>query len=64
MTSTDEHAKKIREHLEQISDAIDHGIEDRPMTIGFHCGACAIQLLELYLHKLNKISIGTIRSQP
>ena len=58
MSSTEEHKKKIIEHYEIIGDAIDYGIEQRPTTIGFHCSACIIQLLELYLHKLNLISIG------
>jgi len=60
MTSIDEHKKKIKEHLEEIEDAIEEGIENKPVTIGFHCSACAIQFLELYLHVINKISIGKI----
>ena len=60
MTSVEEHKKKINEHLEEIEDAIDQGIENKPITIGFHCSACSIQLLELYLHILNKIPIGKI----
>lgn len=60
MTSIEEHKKKIEEHLEEIKDAINQGIEKKPITIGFHCSACAIQFLELYLHKINKIPIGKI----
>jgi len=60
MTSEQLHLKKIKEHIEEIDDAILKGIEERPITIGFHCSACAIELLELYLHKLNKISPGKI----
>ena len=60
MTSIEEHKKKIIEHLEEIDDAINHGIEKRPVTIGFHCSACSIQFLELYLHLINKIQIGKI----
>lgn len=60
MTSIEEHKKKITEHLEEISDAINEGVEKKPVTIGFHCSACSIQLLELYLHKNNKIPIGKI----
>ena len=60
MTSIGEHKKKIKEHLEEIEDAIDEGIEKKPITIGFHCSACSIQFLELYLHVINKISIGKI----
>lgn len=60
MTSINEHKKKIQEHLEEINDAIEAGIEKKPVTIGFHCSACAIQFLELYLHKNNLIPIGKI----
>jgi len=60
MTLIEEHKKRIKEHLEEIEDAIDMGIEKKPITIGFHSSACASELLELYLHTLNKISIGKI----
>lgn len=60
MTSTDEHLKKIREHLDEIENAIDEGIEKKPVTIGFNCSACSVQLLELLLHLNNKISAGHI----
>lgn len=60
MTSDEEHLRKIKEHLEEIDDAIDVGIEKRPITIGFHCSSCAVEMLELYLHKINKISAGKI----
>ena len=57
MTSIEEHKKKIKEHLEEIEDAINSGIEKKPVTIGFHCSACSMQFLEIYLHKIDKISI-------
>ena len=60
MTSIEEHKKKIKEHLEEIEDAIEEGAEKKPVTIGFHCPACSIQFLEVYLHVTNKISIGKI----
>jgi len=60
MTSVEEHRKKIQEHLKEIDDAIEQGIEKSPITIGFNCSACAIQFLELYLHIKNKISIGKV----
>lgn len=58
MTSIQEHKRKLREHFEEIEEAIDKGIEKRPATIGFHCSAAAIELLEMYLHKINLISVG------
>jgi len=60
MTSKEEHLKKIKEHLDEINDAIEEGIEKKPVTIGFHCSACSLQFLELYLHIANKIPIGKI----
>lgn len=60
MASIQEHEKRIAEHLEEIEDAINQGIEKKPVTLGFHCSACAVELLELYLHKSNKIPIGKI----
>lgn len=60
MTSIEEHKKKIKEHLEEIEDALNQGIKKKPVTLGFHCSACALQYLELYLHATNKISIGKI----
>lgn len=60
MTSIEEHKKKIEEHLDEIDDAIKQGIEKKPVTIGFNCSACSLQFLELYLHILNKISVGKI----
>ena len=60
MTSIEEHKRKITEHLEEIEDAIDAGVEKKPITIGFHCSSCSIELLEVYLHKMNKIPMGKV----
>lgn len=60
MASIKDHTQRIREHLEEIDDAINQGIDKKPVTIGFHCSVCSIELLELYLHKTNKIPIGKI----
>lgn len=60
MTSIQTHKDHIREHLQEIQDAIAIGIEKRPSTIGLHVSACSISLLELYLHVLGKITVGTI----
>lgn len=58
MGSIQEHKRRIAEHLEELEDAIDKGIEKKPVTIGFHASACALELLELYLHKKDLISAG------
>ena len=60
MGSLSEHKRRIREHLDEINDAIDYGIEKKPITIGFHTSACGIELLELLLHKFNLIPFGKI----
>lgn len=60
MTSIEEHRNKIKEHLDEIGDAIEEGIENKPITIGFHCSACSIQFLEFYLHVTNKIPLAKI----
>lgn len=58
MTAQTIHKTRIKEHLQELKDAISVGIELRPATIGFHTSAAAIDLLELYLHKTEKIPIG------
>jgi len=60
MTAINIYKERIKEHIQEIEDAISIGIEKRPSTIGLHTSACSISLLELYLHKLGKIQIGTI----
>ncbi len=58
MTAESIHRERIQEHLSELRDAIAIGMESRPATMGFHTSACAIDLLELYLHKAGKIPIG------
>ena len=60
MTSIDEHRRKIEEHLDEIDDAIRDGMENKPITLGFHCSSCALEFLESYLHLENKIPLGKI----
>jgi len=59
MTSIQLHKEQIKEHVQEINDAITIGLEKRPATIALHTSACSISLLEMYLHKIRKISIGT-----
>ncbi len=58
MASQKIHLEKIKEHLQELQDAKAIGIESRPATIGFHTSACAIDLLELYLHKAGTLELG------
>lgn len=50
----------IKESLEAIKESIQAGVEKRQRTIGFHCSAAAIDILELFLHQKNLIDPGTI----
>ena len=58
MTAQKIHLVRIQEHLQELKDAVALGLEYRPATLGFHSTACAIDLLETYLHKVGKIPIG------
>ncbi len=58
MTAANIHLQKIKEHLEELEDAIRIGLEKRPATIGMHTSAGAVELLELYLHTTNRIAVG------
>src|SRR3989344_1053198 len=60
MGSIENHQKRIKEHLTELNDAVDAGLENKPVTVGLHCSACSIELLELYLHSLHKIPLGKV----
>lgn len=59
MTSIDQHKLQVKEHMQELTDAIAIGLENRPATLALHVSACSISLLEMYLHALGKISTGT-----
>ena len=58
MSSIPDHKKRIKEHLDGIQEAVNIGIDKRPVTIGFHTSACVMEMLEMYLHLANLISTG------
>ena len=58
MASQKIHQERIKEHFQVLREATAIGIEQRVATIGLHTSACAIDLLEMYLHKAGKIPIG------
>lgn len=58
MSSIDEHKSRIKEHLEELQGAVNIGIEKRPVTVGFHTSSCAMEMIEMYLHLSNLISVG------
>ncbi len=53
------HRKNLEESINVIEECIEKGILERQRTLGFHCSAAAIDLLEILLHKYNLISPGT-----
>ena len=57
---SDEHIASVRESLQVIKEAIQIGIGQRQRTIGFHCSAAAVDILELYLHERDAISPGKV----
>ena len=59
MTSVEQHKLQVKEHMQELTDAIAIGLENRPATLALHVSACSISLLEMYLHVLGKISTGT-----
>lgn len=60
MTNISVHKNRVKEHLEELQEAINTGIVSRPATIGFHTVACIMNLLELYLHKKGLIDYGKV----
>ncbi len=58
MTAQKVHKARIEEHFQVLREAVAIGIEQRVATLGLHTSACAIDLLETYLHKIGKIPIG------
>ncbi len=54
------HRRAIKESLEIIAESVRKGLEKRQRTIGFHCSAAAVDMLELWLHDNEFISTGMI----
>ena len=53
------HIAALKESFELIRECVKVGIEKRQRTLGFHCSAGAIDLLELLLHQMHKLDVGT-----
>lgn len=54
------HLRCIEEGFKAINWAVDQGIEDLQTTISFHCSNIAVNMLEIYLHKLKILPIDNI----
>lgn len=55
----DAHKLILRESLDVIKESIRDGIIGRQRTIGFHCSAALMDMLEIYFHSKNLIGPGT-----
>lgn len=55
----DTHISALRESFDIIRECVKAGIERRQRTLGFHCSAAAVDLLELLLHQIHKLDVGT-----
>ena len=56
----EDHLRNINESLEEIGNAVIKGIENKQRTIGFNCSVAGVEMLEVYLHKIEIINPGTI----
>lgn len=54
----EDHKKAYEEHRAALDWAINRGIEKSQRTIGLHISRAIIELLSLYLHKQNIITVG------
>ncbi len=52
---SEEHEKAYTEHLKNIDNAIENGIEDNQRNLGFNISQGSVELFAIYLHKLNLI---------
>lgn len=57
---TEEHLRAVKESMEVIKEAVQVGLELRQLTIGFHCSAAAVHMLELFLHQHQAIDLGKV----
>ena len=57
--NVESHRRTIKESLEVIKESIGKGVMNRQRTIGFHCSASIVDILEIYLHSKNLIGPGT-----
>jgi hypothetical protein len=56
----EDHLRNINESIEEINYAVQKGIENKQRTIGFNCSVASVEMLEVYLHKLELINPRTI----
>lgn len=56
----EDHLRNINESIDTINYAVQKGIENKQRTMGFNCSVASVEMLEIYLHKLELINPGLI----
>ncbi len=51
----EEHEKAYKEHLENLNQAIEEGIEENQRNVGYNVSQGSVELFAIYLHKLRFI---------
>lgn len=54
----EEHEIAYKEHLKNINKSIEEGIEDNQRNIGYNVSQGSVELLSIFLHKLNLLHAG------
>ena len=49
---TEEHEKAYKEHVENLNNAIEEGVEENQRNIGYNTSQGSVELFAIYLHKL------------
>lgn len=49
----EEHEEAYKEHLNNLNRAIEEGVEENQRNIGFNVSQGSVELLALFLHRLN-----------
>jgi hypothetical protein len=54
----EEHEKAYKEHLNSINKCIEEGIDENQRNIGYNISQGSVELLSIFLHKLNLLQAG------
>jgi len=56
----EDHLRNINESLEVIKESIQKGVQERQRNIAFNVSVASVEMLEVYLHKLNFLNPSVI----
>lgn len=51
------HIEILRESFETLKECVELGINKKQRTIGFHTSLASVEMLEMYLHKINILPV-------